>query len=80
MFSYGRPTRTGVRGNRTPVRAILQHVDNEFNTDLHAGDRDERSRRLFTRFLFSCKLNPRTVLFVGCSDNSRSTQGYGFTQ
>ena len=62
------------------VRAILQHVNNEFNTDLYTDDRDERTSRLFTQFLFSYKLNPRTVLFIGYSDNSQSTQDYGFTK
>ena len=55
-------------------------MNNEFNTDLYTDDRDERTSRLFTQFLFSYKLNPRTVLFVGYSDNSQSTQDYGFTK
>ena len=31
---------------------------------------DSRSRRVFTQFLFSYKLNARTVFFLGYSDNS----------
>ncbi len=31
--------------------------------------RTVRRRSLFTRFLFSYKVNPRTVLFVGYSDD-----------
>jgi hypothetical protein len=59
------------------VRAILQHVDNEFNTDLYDDDRDAEEQRLFTQFLFSYKLNPRTVFFLGYSDNSFANQGHG---
>ena len=79
-FTIGRLETSWRFNTRCFVRTILQHVDNEFNTDLYTDDRDERSRRLFTQLLFSYKLNPRTVLFVGYSDNSRSTQDYGFVQ
>ena len=30
---------------------------------------EPRTKGLFTQFLFSYKLNPRTVLFLGYSDN-----------
>jgi hypothetical protein len=62
------------------IRAVIQHVDNEFNTELYTDDRDAEQRELFTQLLFSYKLNPRTVLFVGYSDNSLATQDYGLTQ
>jgi len=62
------------------IRVILQHVDNHFNTELYRDDREEESERLFTQFLFSYKLNPRTVLFIGYSDSSKATQDYGLTQ
>jgi hypothetical protein len=62
------------------VRAILQHVDNRFNTDLYSDDRDPESQRLFTQFLFSYKVNPRTVLFIGYSDNSFANQDYGLVR
>jgi hypothetical protein len=62
------------------IRAIVQHVDNRFNPELYTDDRDPEYQRLFTQFLFSYKLNPRTVLFVGYSDNSAATQDYGSTQ
>ena len=32
------------------------------------------TRRLFSQYLFSYKLNPQTVLFVGYSDNSVGDQ------
>ena len=52
----------------------------EFNPELYSDDRDPEYQGLFTQFLFSYKLNPRTVLFVGYSDNSAATQDYGFTK
>jgi hypothetical protein len=62
------------------VRAILQHVDDQFNTDLYTDDRDPEEQRLFTQLLFSYKLNPRTVFFLGYSDNSFANQDYGLTR
>jgi len=54
---------------RTFLRAILQHVDYSFNTDLYADDRDSRWRHFASQVLFSYKLNPQTVLYLGYSDN-----------
>ena len=62
------------------IRAILQHVDDQFNTDLYSDGRGPENQHLFTQFLFSYKVNPRTVLFLGYSDNSFATQDYPRTQ
>jgi hypothetical protein len=62
------------------IRAILQHVDDRFDPDLYTDDREPEYRRLFTQFLFSYKLNPQTVLFVGYSDNAAATRDHGLTQ
>jgi hypothetical protein len=62
------------------VRAILQHVDDQFNTDLYTDDREPEEQRLFTQLLFSYKLNPRTVFFLGYSDNSFANQDYGLSR
>ncbi len=62
------------------IRAILQHVDDQFNTDLYTDDRDPEEQQLFTQFLFSYKINPRTVFFLGYSDNSFATQDYDLTR
>jgi hypothetical protein len=62
------------------VRAILQHVDDQFNTELYTDGRDPEEQRLFTQLLFSYKLNPRTVFFLGYSDNSFANQDYGLTR
>jgi hypothetical protein len=55
---------------RSFVRAILQYSDQEQNPAATTFPVDSKSRGLFTQFLFSYKLNPRTVLFLGYSDNS----------
>ena len=65
---------------RSFVRMILQHVDNEFNPTLYSDGRGPEYQNLFSQLLFSYKLNPRTVLFVGYSDTSFATQDYGLTQ
>ncbi|MGD8440713.1 MAG: DUF5916 domain-containing protein [Holophagae bacterium] len=52
------------------VRAILQHVSDRFNAELYSDGRDPEVRQFFSQLLFSYKVNPRTVLFVGYSDAS----------
>lgn len=66
---------------RSFVRAIVQYVDNDFNVDLYEDDDiDSEQRELFTQLLFSYKLNPQTVFFLGYSDNSVANQNYSLTQ
>ncbi len=55
---------------RSFVRAILQYVDYRFTPELYTDGRGARSRELFTQLLYSFKLNPRTVAFLGYSDSS----------
>ncbi len=62
------------------VRAILQHVNDQFNTALYSDDRGPEYQNLFTQLLFSYKLNPSTVFFLGYSDNSFSNQDYELTR
>ncbi|MDH4197139.1 MAG: DUF5916 domain-containing protein, partial [Candidatus Aminicenantes bacterium] len=54
---------------RAFVRGIVQYRDFERATDMYAFPVEPRTKGLFTQFLFSYKLNPRTVLFLGYSDN-----------
>ncbi len=54
---------------RTFVRAILQYTDITRDTDLYLFPVDGRTRRFFSQYLFSFKLNPQTVIFAGYSDN-----------
>jgi hypothetical protein len=69
---------------RTFVRAILQYEDLTRNPDLFNDPVSGSEEQLFTQLLFSYKLNPQTVLFLGYSDNSFGTeiadQTIGLTQ
>lgn len=62
------------------ARVILQYVDYAYETSLYADGRDPRFRHLFSQLLYSYKLNPRTVLFVGYSDNSFERPGDGLAR
>ncbi len=52
------------------LRAIVQYRDLERDPAMYGFPVDARSRNVFAQFLFSYKLNPQTVLFLGYSDNS----------
>lgn len=65
---------------RTFVRAILQYTDISRNPGAYLFPVDSRTRRLFSQYLFSYKLNPQTVLFAGYSDNANGTQGVDLQQ
>jgi len=54
---------------RAFLRAIVQHLDYDFNTDLYSDGRGPEFRQLASQVLFSYKLNPQTVLYLGYSDN-----------
>ena len=54
---------------RTFFRAIVQYQNIERNPDNYEVDRPREARTLFTQLLFSYKVNPQTVLFLGYSDN-----------
>jgi len=55
---------------RTFVRAIFQYAEVSRDLALYRSpaDYDSKSRSLFTQLLFSWKLNPQTVFFLGYSD------------
>jgi hypothetical protein len=55
---------------RAFVRGILQYTDISRAPALYTFPVEERTRRFFQQYLFSYKLNPQTVLFVGYSDNA----------
>jgi hypothetical protein len=69
---------------RTFVRAILQYtqIDRtpELYTALDPADVDPESERLFTQLLFSYKLNPQTVFFLGYSDVALADQRIDLTR
>jgi hypothetical protein len=55
--------------SRAFFRAILQYQNIDRNLELYEDDIAPQTQTLFSQFLFSYKLNPRTVLFLGYSDN-----------
>jgi len=59
---------------RTFVRAIFQYTDITRNPDLYDDEVDSLSRDLFVQLLFSYKVNPRTVFFVGYSETGVETE------
>jgi len=54
---------------RAFVRAILQHRLTDRNPAVHADPVSTRARSLFTQLLFSYKVNPQTLLFLGWTDD-----------
>jgi hypothetical protein len=67
---------------RTFFRAILQYQEVERDLALYdPGIRLEpESEELFTQLLFSYKINPETVLFLGYSDFHEGTRGIDLQQ
>jgi hypothetical protein len=65
---------------RTFVRAILQYTDISRDEELYLFPVDSRTRRFFSQYLFSFKLNPQTVVFAGYSDNSAAVTGNDLQQ
>jgi hypothetical protein len=65
---------------RTFVRAILQYTDISRDPDLYRFPVEPRTRRFFSQYLFSFKLNPQTVIFAGYSDNAAAMQGVDLQQ
>jgi len=54
---------------RSFVRAIVQYQDLHQNPAMYGVTVSPKDHNIFTQFLFSYKLNPRTVLFLGYSGN-----------
>lgn len=54
---------------RAFLRTILQYADYQYNSELYLRPRDPEYKHLFSQILFSYKINPQTVLFLGYSDD-----------
>lgn len=65
---------------RTFIRAILQYTDIDRNLELYTFPVEPETNLLFSQFLFSYKINPRTVLFLGYSDNHQGMIGIDLTR
>ncbi len=53
------------------VRGIFQYRNLDYASENFTYPVPDRTEELFTQLLFSYKVNPQTVVFVGYSDNSR---------
>lgn len=62
------------------VRAIIQYLDVERNPALFIFPVPDKTQTVFTQFLFSYKLNPQTVIFIGYSDNYLGMTNIDVTQ
>ncbi len=65
---------------RVFVRAIVQNLDVTRNPELYPFEVEPKTQQLFTQFLFSYQVNPRTVLFAGYSDNQLGLQDVSLTR
>jgi Domain of unknown function (DUF5916)/Carbohydrate family 9 binding domain-like len=65
---------------RAFVRAIVQYLDVDRVPERYTYPVDPHTKGLFTQFLFSYKINPQTVLFLGYSDNSQGYNGIDITR
>lgn len=65
---------------RTFVRVIVQYTHIDRNTDNYIIPVDPVYKGVFTQLLFSYKINPQTVLFIGYSDNHMGLKGIDITQ
>ncbi|MBN1350039.1 carbohydrate binding family 9 domain-containing protein [candidate division KSB1 bacterium] len=65
---------------RTFFRTIVQYVNYSYNPANYTFTIDAKNEHFFTQLLFSYKINPRTVLFLGYSDNYRGDQDIELTQ
>lgn len=66
---------------RTFLRTVFQYTDITRQPDLYTATVVEaKTERLFSQLLFSYKLNPQTVLFLGYSDNSLGDERIDLTR
>jgi hypothetical protein len=66
--------------SKTFFRAILQYVDYRYNIANYTFEIEPEFSSLFSQLLFSYKLNPRTVLFLGYSDDYYGNQDFSLRQ
>lgn len=66
--------------SRSYLKAQINYSGGEFNSALYAWDQKPETRDIFTKLIYSYKINPRTVLFVGYTDNRIGDHQFGITQ
>jgi hypothetical protein len=62
------------------IRGIVQYLNLARTPALYINPVSRKTQTVFTQFLFSYKLNPQTVLFLGYSDNYFGETGIDITQ
>jgi len=62
------------------LRAIVQYSDIKYNPAQYSFPVESREKGLFTQLLFSYKLNPQTVLFLGYTDSGIGTANIDLTR
>ena len=62
------------------VRAVVQYLDYERTTSFYVDDVAPKDSYIFSQFLFSYKINPQTVLFLGYSDSYYGDYDIDFVQ
>jgi len=62
------------------IRSIFQYVNYDYNIENYSYELDPRYEHLFTQILFSYKINPQTVFFLGYSDNYLGNQDINLTR
>jgi hypothetical protein len=62
------------------LRAIVQYSDVRYNPGLYNFPVEAREKGLFTQLLFSYKINPQTVLFLGYTDSGIGTANIDLTR
>lgn len=62
------------------LRTILKYVDYRYNPEHYLFAIDPEDRHLFSQVLLSYELNPRTVLFLGYSDDHYGYENIRLTQ
>lgn len=65
---------------RAFFRSVLQYVNYDYNSGNYTFAIDSEYKAFYTQLLFSYKINARTVLFLGYSDNYFGSQEFGLTQ
>ncbi|UCE08454.1 MAG: hypothetical protein JSW07_10705, partial [bacterium] len=65
---------------RTLFRGIFQYVNYDYNVANYTIEQDPEYKQFFTQLLFSYKINPFTVFFLGYTDNYFGNQDYDLTQ
>lgn len=65
---------------RAFLRGLVLYMDEDLNGDLYEEGTDLESQELASQILFSYKVNPQTVLYLGYSDSYSGGSGVSLTQ